>query len=200
MTSPHSDMVYVGSTTKSLNNRLRNHRNSYHNRYGDKCGSHELLKLGEYDVNMKLLEEIEIEDNKDPKRRLCEQKWIECTENTCNILRAHGTEDRKEYSKRYYLEHREEILQRQKQYYLEHRQCQNEYQKRYYLEHREEILQYRKQHDLEHRPYRRERIPCECGVVVSRYNMSRHRKSQRHQLLLSKPKIRIKPKIKLKST
>ena len=110
LTSPHSDRVYVGSTVQTLNARLRLHRRDY--RSGKYCSSCELLKLGEYDVKIELLEEIEIEHKKDPKKRKYEQKWMDCTENTCNILRADGTggtEYWREHRREYFRKHREEI-------------------------------------------------------------------------------------------
>jgi hypothetical protein len=33
---------------------------------------------------------------------------------------------------------------------------------------------------------KREKVECECGIIVNRTNISTHRKSKRHQLLLNK--------------
>ena len=108
LSSPHTDRVYVGSTVQTLNQRLANHRCNYS--AGKNCGSCELLKLGEHDVEIELLEEIEIEHTDDPKRREYEQKWIDCTENTCNILRAEpARRNRKEYMKEYFQKNKERL-------------------------------------------------------------------------------------------
>ena len=155
LSSPHTDRVYVGSTVQTLNQRLANHRCNYS--AGKNCGSCELLKLGEYDVEIELLEEIEIEHNEDPKRYCCEQKWMDCTENTCNILRADKTAHRAEYIKEYHKEHKEEIIR-----------------------------------------YKAEKITCDCGSMVSRSGMARHRRTEKHRKLMA-PKTLIQVEIKLKS-
>ena len=108
LTSPHTDRVYVGSTVQTLNRRLHEHRSDY-NLYQD-CSSCELLKLGEYDVKIELLEEIEIEHTRELKRKRCEQKWIDCTENICNIRRAEpARRNRKEYMKEYRQKNKERL-------------------------------------------------------------------------------------------
>jgi len=88
--------------------RLSKHRSAYWQGRGF-TSSCELLKLGVCDVEIELLEEIEIEHKKDPKRKRCEQKWMECTESTCNIRRADGVTHMKEYWQAYYQENKEEI-------------------------------------------------------------------------------------------
>lgn len=156
LTSPHTDLVYVGSTIQTLNARLSEHRKDY--RAGRGCGSCELSKLGEYDVKIELLEEIEIDHKRDPKRCDYEQKWIDCTENTCNILRAD-----KEYKKKY--------RQKTKEYW-------NEYNREHYQKNKEYLF---------------EKIPCECGSVITRTNMTRHKKTQKHKdyMAAKKPKLKI---------
>ncbi len=56
------------------------------------------------------------------------------------LIKERNNERNKENSKRYYLEHREEILEQRKKKYEKDKALINEYSKRYYLEHREEIL------------------------------------------------------------
>jgi hypothetical protein len=58
---------------------------------------------------------------------------------------------RKEYSKKYRLEHKEEILAKQKVYYVSHREQRKEYDKKYYLEHPEYEKERSKKYHLEHK-------------------------------------------------
>ena len=65
------------------------------------------------------------------------------------IKRANnGARDEKcrEYKRRYYLKHREELLAYQRRYNLEHREERRAHQHRYYLKHREELLAYQREH------------------------------------------------------
>lgn len=186
LTSPHTDLVYVGSTVETLNERLRKHRNHYS--AGSGCGSCELFKFGEYDVETELLEEIEIEHKYDPKRRKCEQKWMDCTKNKCNILNAdhnnalENKEKSKQKSIKYYQEHREDILNYHKEHYLKNKEKVKQQTKQYRLENKEKINQ-----------RANEKISCECGFVGSRRNIARHRKSKKHQdYVAAKPKLKIK--------
>jgi len=164
----------------TLNARLNGHRSDY--RAGNGCSSRELLKLGVCDAEIELLEEIEIEDpRKDPKRYCCEQKWMDCTKNTCNINRADGFNKkyRKEYYQAYYQKNKERI----KEYQQKNKN--KERIKEYYQENRERL-----------REHAYEKVPCECGSVVSRRHLAAHRRTKRH--LDSKPKL-IKINIKRKS-
>ena len=66
----------------------------------------------------------------------------------CKICR---TKYHQQYSKKYYKEHREEILEKKKQYNEEHKEEKAEYDKQYREEHKEEIAEKSKQYYEEHR-------------------------------------------------
>lgn len=76
----------------------------------------------------------------------------------------------KEYFKQHYNENKETIKLRVKQHQEEHKEERKEYMKQYSQEHKEEISKRMS-----------EKVKCECGVEVSRRNISTHKKSKAHQ-------------------
>jgi len=66
----------------------------------------------------------------------------------------------------------------------------SDYDKQYLEQNRDEIReykkQYREQHKEELREKGRQKVTCECGCDVAKYNLSRHRKSPKHFLLMEK--------------
>ena len=75
-----------------------------------------------------------------------------------------------EYSNQYYIDNREKI----KQYRIDNKDKRSEYVKQYYIDNKEKIKQYALQ-----------KVTCECGCVVTKVNMERHRKSNKHIKLIS---------------
>ena len=53
-----------------------------------------------------------------------------------------------------------------KEYLEEHKEHRKEYSKQYYRENKEQMAQ---------------KIICECGIEISKYNLARHKKSKPHQ-------------------
>jgi|TARA_B110001450_G_C17526396_1_gene442753 hypothetical protein len=82
---------------------------------------------------------------------------------------------RLEYNKQYHTQHRVEMVQYIKQYNEQHRDEICEQKKQYREQHREEIKE-----------KKRQKVTCECGCDVVKYNLSRHRKSPKHHLLMEK--------------
>ena len=62
----------------------------------------------------------------------------------------------KQYNKKYYKEHKDEIAEQQKDYYLKNKGKKLERQRKYYLEHKKERNEYGKKHKHENRKYYRE--------------------------------------------
>jgi hypothetical protein len=84
ITSPKTDKVYIGSTTKTIEQRLRKHKtnyNSYLNGTMPKnITSYEIIKHG--DAIVELLEEKEFKDKKEMFER--ERFYIESHDNAAN--------------------------------------------------------------------------------------------------------------------
>ena len=83
-------------------------------------------------------------------------------------------EQKKVIDKKYYENNKKKILEYQKQYYESHREQINEIKKKYYETHKEKVEEKNKQ-----------KIECDCGCIITYSNLTRHKKSPKHQKLLS---------------
>ena len=148
--------VYIGKTTRTLQDRLYNHQNS------NDTTSKEIILRGDYTMNQ--IDKCETEE----ESIILEAFYIKNTDNCVNRYipgrtkkeyREENKEELSEYGKKYYEENKE--------YFLEHR-------KKYYEEHRDEILKKKKEKQ-------KEKYTCECGSTLTLGNKSRHeRESKRH--------------------
>jgi len=82
---------------------------------------------------------------------------------------------------RYWIENRECINLRRpiitREEFLQHR-------RNYNTTHKEERLQYYQTHKEEIREKAREKITCECGRIIQKAEIARHKKTKKHQKLL----------------
>jgi len=150
--SPHTDLIYVGSTCKErLCQRLASHRMDYKRwlKYSDKYSyttSFKLFDLG--DVEIILLESINCMTKDELLKK--EREWIEkLKDNIVNKQRPITTkeehkEEKKQYDKVYREENKEKLKEKNKEYY-------------------------------------KEQIQCDCGSVIIKNSKSRHTKTQTHQ-------------------
>lgn len=105
--------IYIGITKKKyLCKRISGHRTDY--KRGKLCSSREIIKNGDYRVEL-------IEETEDETR---ERYWIE---NTDCINKQIPNRTRKEYSKEYYENNKDIIIEKKKEYSKEHYQNNKEY-------------------------------------------------------------------------
>ena len=123
--------AYIGSTTKTLNKRLKLHKYSY-NRYlngiGNNVTSFEIIKHN--DCKIELIENFPCETKKELHER--ERYYIE-TIDCVNKVIPNRT------SKQYYQDNRDKM----KEYYQDNRDKRLDQMKQYYLDNRDRIKQYR---------------------------------------------------------
>ena len=112
-------------------------------------------------------------------------------------------EEKKDWYKEYYGEHREEILEQKKEYWQNKREDRLEYRQEYYDRERDNILERKRAKRLENLEEERrrdrehyhkhkekylardkEKVECECGAVVCRGYLREHKKSKKHQQYL----------------
>jgi len=79
----------------------------------------------------------------------------------------------KEYDKQYYVKNKDKYSERYKQYYTNNKDKLSEYRKQYNTDNRDKINEHQKQ-----------KVKCECGCIVSRGNLSKHRKTKKHLKLM----------------
>jgi hypothetical protein len=107
--SPHTEYIYIGSTTSRLKNRLSSHVLNY-KRGVSYCSSYEILKYGDYDIF--LIEKIACDDVEELRR--AERCYIEKNKNCVNmklpartLKEFKKTDTYKQYLREYNKEYRE---------------------------------------------------------------------------------------------
>ena len=185
-------LPYYGSTTQSLNQRFQVHKGDFKLwKQGKKrCySSFMLLEQGFDKVAIILVEDYPCNSKQELELREAHYiKNIPCI--NMKIPSGIVAESLQDYKKQYYQSNRDKLLEQNKQYKQANRDKLREYDKQYQQANRDKILE-----------YQREPIVCECGAVVSRNSLARHRRTIKHKRLLDdqpKPKPKIKPKIKTK--
>ena len=171
ITSPNTELVYVGMTTKTLKRRLQGHRSSakmYSRGVPKYCSSFKVLDCG--DAVIELIEET------DDARR--EAYWI-AELNTCNQMKLmvdwSDPVSVAKYNREYRAANIDAALESDRKYREAHRDARVEYSRQYRKANPEQFIEYTR----ESREYRSEKVGCDhCGRMVSRRNISTHKKSQ----------------------
>ena len=161
-------LVYYGSTKQQVSIRMGKHRAQL-----NPCKSKIIIDRNNYQYAT--LEKIEYEDKFELHNR--ERWWIENNEcvnksipnRTQKEYHIANKEKIKEERKQYYAENKEKLVEKQKIYNDKNKEKILEQKKQYYIENSEKILEKQKQ-----------KIICECGCVVVKYTLTRHKKSNKH--------------------
>ena len=144
--------VYYGSTASTLVKRLCNHKKT-----SNDCKSKLLFdKYGRENIKIVLLEEC-------PCDNISQLNAVEAKyqrENKCVNKNIAGRT-----KKEHYQDNREAILEQTKEYKQVNR---------------EKIAEQKKEHYQDNREKHLEKITCECGRIICRASMTRHKKSKVH--------------------
>ena len=144
--------IYIGSTTKTLDRRLKNYI------IRKNCISRNILEGGNY--------KIELIKNYpcNSKYELEEEEAQYIRNNTCiNTQIPHRTD------KQYREDNKEKLSQQQKNW-IENNKTAHLQQRKKYREDNKEVI----------RKKQLEKIKCECGALISRSNISIHKKTLKH--------------------
>jgi len=196
--------IYVGSTT-DFRSRKKQHKSSLTNEnckaYNFKLYKTVRQNAGEWDMKphsifpcvSKL--ELTIEEERIRQLLTADMNSHSCGSGLAKSeyekqYREQHRDEITEYNKQYREQHRDEICEQKKQYNEQHRDEIKEKKKQYREQHREEICEKKKQYYEQNRDEikekNRQKVTCECGCDVVKYNLSRHRKSPKHFLLMEK--------------
>jgi hypothetical protein len=182
--------VYVGSTI-NLKKRIRRHRQDCNNeknkgynfklyqyiRENGGINEYQFIILECYVCNFK-------------HELLCkEDDYIKMYDNNLNQLRAYLT--REEYKEKisekkkiYYEENKEELNEKKKKYHDENKDKINRQRKERYNENKDKLKEkqknYREEHKKKINEKRKEKFTCECGIIVTKSHIARHRKTLKH--------------------
>ena len=142
LSSPHTNLLYIGSTCLPLPIRLRNHYELYKQflkgNNNNKCTAFKLFELG--NVNIETIEDCsEICCKKSLLKR--ERFWIE--NNNC-VNKNIPSRTQKESSKAHYDSHKEE----KKQYYIDNREKRLQYAKDYINANKDKYNEYQRQYRI----------------------------------------------------
>jgi|688.fasta_scaffold493325_1 hypothetical protein len=159
ISSKLTNLVYIGSTNRKLNQRLSEHKSDYKKCFNNETHnttSFDIIKLGE--CKIQLLEICEIENRNERERW-----YIENTENVINKNLPGRTmvewcNDNKNYYKTHFIE-----------YYKTHKEQYSKYGLEYRETHKEKI---------------KEKFICQCGGKYTHQNKTIHLKSKKHNTYL----------------
>lgn len=193
----NSDLVYIGSTIRSLKARLTMHKSLYKiyvMNNGKYCSSFVLFDLDE-DVQIELLEEYPCNSKQELLKRegeITKRFLNSVNENIAGRTSKEYYEDNKEkyseYRKQYYVENKEKYAQYRKEYYKDNKEKYSEYSKKYNEENKEEKKEYMDKYNSEYYQKNREiileklkeRVECKCGRIFAKSYKSGHEKSKIH--------------------
>ena len=173
--------IYIGSTVQRLCKRIGSHREKYTKWLNDKhryTSSFELMKYD--DCYIELIKDYPCEN----KEQLHKKEGEYIREMTCvnrcipgrtkKQYQQDNSEKIREYKKQYQQQNKKKLAEKQKKYQENNKQKITERGKKYYEKNKEKILEQNK-----------EKITCDCGNIVTKNSLSRHKKTIKHQKFLN---------------
>jgi hypothetical protein len=161
LTSPHTDLFYIGSTCATLTKRKSKHKGRFRERQKDEKAfcpiSRKLFELGIDDVKINLVKEY-------------------CLENKEQLLKKEA-----KYIRKYKEKYGDKCLnisiplRTRKEYREENKEKINQTKRKYYEENKEKVNK-----------QKREKKICVCGAECAQRNFSRHKKSKKHLDFIAK--------------
>jgi len=178
--------IYIGSTIRTLNQRLLHHK------ILKNCISRNIINRCDY--------KIELIKNYpcNSKYKLEEEEAKYIRENECiNITVPHRTnqeyykDNKKEINKKnqeYYKKNTEKIKEHTKKYYEINKEKIKEQQKEWNEDNKEKVKQYKQKYKEKNREQTnkklKEKVECECGSIIRKNDISKHRRTKKHIKLL----------------
>tara|TARA_S200002703_G_scaffold158637_1_gene169551 strand:+ start:1490 stop:2062 length:573 start_codon:yes stop_codon:yes gene_type:complete len=163
--------TYYGSTIQKINHRMNDHRECLRKYKSGKktTGLTEAVKIMiNEDYYHEIVEEIDYNEKVELLKR--ERWWIE--NNEC-INKVIPTRTNKEFQHYYYEKNKERISEQGKKNYQKNKDKKKQNSKEYYEKNKDEI----------HKK-RNVKVKCECGVLSYKFNLPRHKKTQKHLIYL----------------
>ncbi len=207
ITSTNTDKVYVGSTKKDINDRLKQHDRDYKKYQDGKTNyitSFEILECKDYKIE---LLENKICESKEERNTL-ECNYIINTPNTVNRnLPGRTPEQYRQDNKDLIDEYQRQYRQENKDYFQQYRQENKDYYQQYRQDNKEELKERHRQYRQENKDYyqqyrqdnkdyfrqyrqdnkeelnrkAKEKHNCPCGGKYTKKHKSIHEKTQKHQ-------------------
>ena len=138
-------MIYIGSTTQTLSQRLGGHKGDYKRWLKTNknwCSSFEIIKQG--DCYIELIEYADCKTRAELRKKEGETiRKLDCV-NKVKYVEGKTIEETKQYRKKWDEDNKERIRQREKEYRITKRKERYEYNKKWKQENREKYLKQRK--------------------------------------------------------
>jgi hypothetical protein len=184
--------VYVGSTTKELNKRLREHEVDhvlYLKELHNYVTSFEIFKNGDYEII--LIENYPCLSKKELHLR--EGYFIKELNTVNKVVAGRSDEeyrtDNKDKIKKYRDENKDKIKEYMTIYRKENKEKLKESDRKWqiknYDENRRKSKEYIEKNKEKIKAFKTAKETCTCGVVVTHESMRLHIKTQKHQILLN---------------
>ena len=203
--STQTDDIYIGSTTQPLSKRIGEHRRKYKMYQNGKYGYTSSYKILEYgDARIELIEDCKCERREELTAREghfirtldCVNKcipgraWKEYFEDNREKIRQKDRQYRednrekiRQKDRQYHHANREKMSQKNKQYREANKEKIRQKDKQKYQKNKDKILQQKKQY---YQDKCKEKVTCECGAIIAKGGLSRHRKTQVHIKAMTK--------------
>lgn len=97
-------------------------------------------------------------------------------------------EDKKNNTKKYKPLTKEEFREQCREYYKKNKEYLLQYNKKYREKNKDEVKEYYKQYYIDNKDKLKKKVTCNCGAIVSKYHLSRHKKTKKHIDLMKKEK------------
>ena len=160
LVSTHEAMPYVGKTIQTPKDRFYSHKSDYKRWIAGTQHYKSSYELMKYDDCIMIVLEIDVPDE---LLSIRENYWWELNSPCVNKCVPNRTP--KEYNKQYHQDNRDRQLERRKQYHQDNRDRELERYKQYRQNNREKIA---------------EKIACQCGCMVRRSDIARHKRTSKH--------------------
>ncbi len=183
-----NNKAYIGSTFDTIHKRFYKHKSNINTVGKRNCKLKTAMReCGTKYFSVCLVEELMCESHADVRKR--ENFWITKLETHLdgyNTKEAYSWKhsdhpkhvEKKEAHKKYCKEY-------MRKYVAENPEKLSKTKHRYYEEHKHQVKEYISDWKQKNSDYlkqkRREKITCECGVKVARYNIQRHRRTNKHK-------------------
>ena len=163
--------TYYGSTTQSLNQRKGGHK-----RHLD-CKSREIFKLGD-DVDIVLVESYPCNNKEELHQR--ERYYIENNECINKVIPMRTEKEYREDNKEKIKKYREDNKEKNKEWRETNKDKLKEWFKQYREDNKEKYKEWIETNKDKIKEKYKEKITCECGSILTRNKLSRHKQSKKH--------------------
>jgi hypothetical protein len=187
-----NDSIYVGSTlnfTSRKNQHKSNIYNENHKHYNLKLyktirennGDWDMQPYSKYQCN-------DVVEQKLEEERIRRELKADLNSRCCGTGLNKIELGEKEYKKQFYVKNKDKISEQKKQYYTENKDKLLEYAKQYRSDNKDKVAEYKKQHYTNNKDkileQMKQKVTCECGCIVSRTNLLRHKRTKTHIKLM----------------